>query len=68
MYRPLAGVTLWAQGVVPGDLAEDSRAALAQVTARCAELQATRALVRDFADMLCRRRASTWKPGPGGRR
>jgi hypothetical protein len=40
----------------PGDLAEDDRAALALITARCAELQATRALVRQFADMLCHRR------------
>ena len=40
----------------PGDLTEDNRAALAQITARCAELDATRALVRDFADMLCHRR------------
>ena len=39
----------------PGDLAHDDRAALAQITARCAELQTTRALVRDFADMLCHR-------------
>ena len=35
----------------PGDLTEDNRAALAQITTRCAELQATRALVRYFADM-----------------
>jgi hypothetical protein len=40
----------------PGDLAEDNRAALAQITARCAELKATRDLVREFADMLCHRR------------
>jgi transposase len=40
----------------PGDLAEDDRAALAQITGRCAELAATRDLVRDFADMLCHRR------------
>jgi transposase len=40
----------------PGDLADGDRAALAQITARCAELQTTRALVRDFADMLCHRR------------
>jgi transposase len=40
----------------PGDLAEDNRAALAQITARCAELKATRTLVGDFADMLCHRR------------
>ena len=40
----------------PGDLAEDNRAALAQITARCQELKATVALVRDFADMLCHRR------------
>jgi len=40
----------------PGDLADDNRAALAQITARCQELTATRDLVRDFADMLCHRR------------
>ena len=40
----------------PGDLADDDRAALAQITARCAELKATRDLVREFADMLCHRR------------
>ena len=40
----------------PGDLAEDNRAALAQITARCEELKVTRVLVRDFADMLCRSR------------
>ena len=39
----------------PGDLTHDDRAALAQISARCAELQTTRALVRDFADMLCHR-------------
>src|SRR5580700_10824341 len=39
----------------PGDLAEDNRAALAQITARYQELKATVALVRDFADMLCHR-------------
>jgi hypothetical protein len=40
----------------PGDLTDDDRAALTQITARCAELHATRDLVRDFADMLCHRR------------
>ena len=40
----------------PGDLADDDRAALAQITARCDELNATRDLVREFADMLCHRR------------
>ena len=39
----------------PGKLADDDRTALAQITARCEELAATRALVRDFADMLCHR-------------
>jgi len=39
----------------PGDLTDDNRAALAQITARCAELAATRDLVREFADMLCHR-------------
>jgi transposase len=39
----------------PGDLADDDRAALAKITGRCAELTATRDLVREFADMLCRR-------------
>ena len=39
----------------PGDLTDDDRAALAQITARCDELKTTRALVREFADMLCHR-------------
>jgi transposase len=37
----------------PGNLADADRAALASITARCEELTATRALVREFADMLC---------------
>ena len=40
----------------PGDLADGDRAALAQITARCAELKATGDLVREFADILCRHR------------
>ncbi len=40
----------------PSDLIDDDRATLAQITARCAELAATRDLVREFADMLCHRR------------
>ncbi len=40
----------------PGDLADGDRAALSQITARCEELQVTRDLVREFADMLCHRR------------
>jgi hypothetical protein len=36
----------------PGKLTEDSRAALTQITARCEELATTRALVREFAEML----------------
>ena len=39
----------------PADLAGSDRAALAQITARCDELKATRDLVREFADMLCHR-------------
>jgi transposase len=39
----------------PGKLADDNRAALAQITARCEELKTTRDLVREFADMLCHR-------------
>jgi len=39
----------------PGKLTGDDRAALAQITARCEELTATRDLVREFADMLCHR-------------
>ena len=39
----------------PGKLTDDDRAALAQITARCDELAATRDLVREFADMLCHR-------------
>jgi len=37
----------------PGDLADADRAELAQITARCAELAATQALIREFAEMLC---------------
>ena len=37
----------------PGKLADADRAALAQITARCEELTTARALVREFADMLC---------------
>jgi transposase len=39
----------------PGSLTEEYRAALAQITGRCGELATTRALVREFADMLCNR-------------
>ena len=39
----------------PGKLTDDHRAALAQITARCEELAATRGLVREFAEMLCHR-------------
>ena len=39
----------------PGKLAEDNRATLAAITARCEELNTTRGLVREFADMLCHR-------------
>jgi transposase len=37
----------------PGDLTTADRAELAQITARCGELAATQALVREFAEMLC---------------
>ena len=40
----------------PGDLTDDDRAALAQITGRCEELKQASALVREFADMLCNRR------------
>jgi hypothetical protein len=39
----------------PGKLTDDHRAVLAQITARCEELAATRGLVREFAGMLCHR-------------
>jgi transposase len=42
----------------PSSLADADRATLAGITARCEELTATRALVRDFADMLCHRTGS----------
>ena len=42
----------------PADLADDNRAALARITARCPDLNATRDLVREFADMLCHRRGN----------
>ena len=47
----------------PGKLAADHRAALAQITSRCEELAAAGTLVRDFADMPCRRHGEhleTW--------
>jgi transposase len=47
----------------PGDLTGEDRAALEQITGRCAELAAACDLVRDFADMLCHRRGEhldTW--------
>jgi hypothetical protein len=47
----------------PGELADDNRGALAQITARCEELKVTRDLVREFAGMLCHRRGErleTW--------
>ena len=54
---------------LPGDLTDDDRAALTQITGRCAELKATCGLVREFADMLCNRRGerpgSLGQPGPG---
>jgi transposase len=42
----------------PGNLADADRATLAGITARCEELTTTRALVREFADMLCHRTGS----------
>jgi hypothetical protein len=39
----------------PGSLADADRATLAEITGRCEELTTTRALVREFADMLCHR-------------
>jgi transposase len=39
----------------PGSLTAYDRAALARITGRCGELAATRAQVREFADMLCNR-------------
>jgi transposase len=47
----------------PGKLTDADHTALAQITARCDELTTTRALVRDFADMLCHRHGEhleTW--------
>lgn len=53
-HRPPPKVAGWIL-IPPGKLPDDRRAALAQITGRCEELAATRALVRDFADMLCHR-------------
>jgi hypothetical protein len=39
----------------PGKLTDGNRATLARITARCEELNTTRDLVREFADMLCHR-------------
>lgn len=44
-----------ARRLLTGDLADNDRATLGQITARCTELTATRDLVREFADMLCHR-------------
>ncbi|HEY6274870.1 MAG TPA: transposase [Streptosporangiaceae bacterium] len=47
----------------PGRLTDGDRATLAQITARCEELKATRGLVREFAGMLCHRHGEhpgTW--------
>jgi hypothetical protein len=49
----------------PGDLADGNRTVLAQITGRCAELNATGDLVREFADMLCHS-AGTGRPSPPG--
>jgi hypothetical protein len=51
----------------PGKPTDDHPAALAQITGRCEEPTATRAPVRDFADMLCHRRGEhleTWAARP----
>jgi transposase len=42
----------------PGNLSADHRAALAAITARCPELDATRTLVRQFGDMLTHRQGA----------
>jgi len=42
----------------PGNLSADHRTALAAITARCPELDATRTLVRQFGDMLTHRHGS----------
>ena len=42
----------------PGNLPDEHRAALAAITARCPELDATRTLVRQFAGMLTHRQGS----------
>jgi transposase len=42
----------------PGSLTEEDRATLARITARCQEIAMIRALVREFADMLCNRHGS----------
>jgi transposase len=42
----------------PGKLSDQHRVALAAITARCPELDATRTLVRQFADMLTHRQGS----------
>jgi transposase len=39
----------------PGSLPEEDRAALARITGRCDELATVRAMVREFAGMLCNR-------------
>jgi hypothetical protein len=39
----------------PGSLLDEDRAALVRITDRCDELATVRAMVREFADMLCNR-------------
>jgi transposase len=47
----------------PADFDGGNHAALAQITARCAELNVTHDLVRDFAEMLCHRRGEHLEAG-----
>ena len=47
----------------PGKLADADRTALAQIAGRCEELQATRTLVRGFADMLRHRHGEHLEAG-----
>ena len=61
--RPYPVEVVLADAELTGELADDDRGALTQITARCEELKVTRDLVREFADMLCNQRGEhleTW--------
>ena len=48
----------------PGDPPTTATRRPALITVRCEELNATRTLVREFAEMLCHRHGERMEPGP----